>query len=176
MIFTPLALEGACLVDVEPQEDERGFYARTFSAREFEAHGLTGSFVECGLSSNARRGTIRGLHLQVAPYAQAKLVRCCRGAIHDVIIDLRRESRTYCQWVAVDLKASASTMLYVPKGFAHGFQTIEDDTEVTYQMSDYYRPDAEAGVRWNDPRFAITWPIADVILSARDRSFDDFRG
>jgi len=176
MIFTPLALEGACLVDLEPQEDERGCYVRSFSAREFLDHGLSDSFLEGGFSSSARRGTIRGLHLQLAPYAQAKLVRCSRGAIHDVIIDLRRESRTYCQWVAVDLKASVPTMLYVPKGFAHGFQTIEDDTDVTYQMSDYYRPDAEAGVRWNDPRFAITWPIADVILSARDRSFADYRG
>ena len=175
MIFRPLAVAGACLVEIETHEDQRGFYAQSFSAREFNAHGLTGTFVESGISYNAKRGTVRGMHLQNAPNAQAKLIRCSHGAIHDVILDLRRESASYGRWLAVDLSMAARTLLYVPEGFAHGFQTLTDDVEVTYQMSAYYRPDAEVGVRWNDPRFAITWPLADVIVSERDRSFADFR-
>jgi dTDP-4-dehydrorhamnose 3,5-epimerase len=175
MIFKPLAVAGACLIEIEPREDHRGFFARSFSAREFTTHGLTASFVECAISYSPRRGTLRGLHMQIAPHAQAKLVRCSRGAIYDVIIDLRRESASYGQWVGVELSASGKTMLHVPEGFVHGFQTLTDNVEVAYQMSAYYRPEAEAGVRWNDPRFGITWPIADVILSERDRSFADFR-
>lgn len=176
MILRPLELDGAFIVEIEPREDHRGYYAQTFSAREFEARGLAGSFVEGGISHNARRGTIRGMHMQLGPYAQAKLIRCTRGAIYDVIIDLRDGSPTLGQWVAVDLSPSEMKLLYVPEGFAHGFQTVEDDAEVTYQLSDYHNPEAEFGVRWNDPAFNISWPIADVVISARDQSFDDFRG
>jgi dTDP-4-dehydrorhamnose 3,5-epimerase len=176
MILRPLELDGAFLVETEPAKDHRGFYARSFSAREFEAQGLTGSFVEGGISYNERRGTVRGMHMQLAPHAQAKVVRCTRGAIFDVIVDLRRESPTYKRWFAVDLPASGTAMLYVPEGFAHGFQTLEDDVEVAYQMSNYHHPEAEFGVRWNDPCFGIDWPIADAVISPRDQSFDDFRG
>jgi dTDP-4-dehydrorhamnose 3,5-epimerase len=175
MIFRPLAVAGACLIDIEPHEDHRGFYAQSFSAREFTTHGMTATFVEGGMSYNARRGTVRGMHMQLAPHAQAKLVRCCRGAIYDVIIDLRKESASYGRWVALELSASGKTMLHVPEGFVHGFQTLTDDVEVLYQMSAYYHPEAEVGVRWNDPRFGIRWPIADVVLSERDRNFADFR-
>jgi dTDP-4-dehydrorhamnose 3,5-epimerase len=175
MIFRPLNLAGACLIEIEPHEDHRGSYARSFSAREFGAHGLTATFVECGMSYTARRGTVRGMHMQVAPHAQAKLVRCSRGSIYDVILDLRRESASYGRWLAVDLSMSGRTLLYVPQGFAHGFQTLTDDVEVAYQMSAYYHPDDEVGVRWNDPRFGITWPIADVVVSERDASFAAFR-
>lgn len=177
MNLRPLATAGAYLVEVEPHSDHRGFYALSFSAREFRAHGLTDSFVEAGISQNARRGTIRGMHMQREPHAQAKLVRCTRGAIHDVIVDLRRESPTYGQPLAVGLAAAGMEMLYVPEGFAHGFQTLEDDVEVSYLMSDYYHPEAEFGLRWNDPWLGIEWPIADdVVISARDKGFDDFEG
>jgi len=175
MIFRRLAIAGPCLIDIEPHEDHRGFYAQSFSAREFTTHGVTATFVEGGMSYNARRGTVRGMHMQLAPHAQAKLVRCCRGAIYDVIIDLRKESASYGRWVALELSASGKTMLHVPEGFVHGFQTLTDDVEVLYQMSAYYHPEAEVGVRWNDPRFGIRWPIADVVLSERDRNFADFR-
>jgi dTDP-4-dehydrorhamnose 3,5-epimerase len=175
MTFTPLAVEGAFLIGIEPNHDRRGFYARSFSAREFMAHGLMASFKECGISFNARRGTLRGLHMQAAPHAQAKLVRCHRGAIYDVIVDLRPESRTRDRWLAVELSASGQTMLYVPEGCAHGFQTLEDESEVAYQMSEYYEPYTEVGVRWNDPRFDVTWPIADAVMSDRDSTFPDYR-
>ena len=175
MILRSLEADGAYLVEIEPAEDDRGFYAQSFSAREFKDHGLTESFVEGGISHNAQRGTVRGMHLQLPPHAQAKLVRCTRGAIYDVIIDLRRGSPSYGRWFAVDLSASDTKMLYVPEGFAHGFQTLKDDVEVSYLMSDYYHPEAEFGVRWNDPRFGIEWPVADVVISDRDQSFHDFR-
>jgi dTDP-4-dehydrorhamnose 3,5-epimerase len=176
MILRPLELEGAFLVEIEPAEDHRGFYARSFSAREFAEHGLAESFVEGGISQNSRRGTVRGMHLQRKPHAQAKLVRCTRGAVHDVIIDLRSGSPTRGRWLATDLAASDPRQLYVPEGFAHGFQTLEDEVEVSYQLSDYYDPEAEFGVRWNDPRFGIVWPIDEVVISERDRSFADFAG
>ena len=175
MIFKPLALAEACLIEVQPQEDERGSYARSWCAREFRANGLNDRLVECGISYNRRRGTLRGMHMQLGEHAQAKLVRCSRGAIYDVIIDLRPDSPTYCRWIAVDLSAAQCMMLYVPEGFAHGFQTVESDTEVLYQMSQYYQPDAERGIRWNDPRFAISWPVPDPIISAKDLNYNDFQ-
>jgi dTDP-4-dehydrorhamnose 3,5-epimerase len=176
MILRPLELEGAFLVEIEPAEDHRGFYARSFSGTEFAERGLAESFVEAGISRNSRHGTVRGMHLQREPHPQAKLVRCTRGAIHDVIIDLRSGSSTHGRWLATDLVASDARQLYVPEGFAHGFQTLEDDVEVSYQLSDYYDPEAEFGVRWNDPRFGIDWPIDEVVISERDRSFADFAG
>jgi dTDP-4-dehydrorhamnose 3,5-epimerase len=175
VIFTPTDLNGAFIVEAEPRSDDRGFYTRTWCAREFSAHGLNVSLAQSGLSYNRKRGTIRGMHMQAAPHAQTRLVRCARGAIYDVIIDLRPDSPTYCRWLAVELRGSSRAMLYVPEGFAHGFQTLEDDTEVAYHMSGFYEPTAERGVRWNDPRFAITWPLPDAITSDKDRRYRDFQ-
>jgi dTDP-4-dehydrorhamnose 3,5-epimerase len=175
VIFTPLSLDGAYVVEGEPRQDERGSYTPTWCAREFGARGLGERVVQTGLSFNRRRGTLRGMHYQVAPHSQAKLVHCIRGAIHDVIIDLRRESPTWCQWTAVPLSASSGAMLYIPEGFAHGFQTLADETEVLYLMSEYYDPGAERGIRWNDPSFAIAWPLSDLTISVKDRSYPDFR-
>jgi dTDP-4-dehydrorhamnose 3,5-epimerase len=176
VIFVPTGLVGAVVIEPERLEDQRGFFARTWCAREFEAHGLNPRLVQCNVSFNKRKGTLRGLHYQTAPYQEAKLVRCTMGAIHDVIIDLRPMSPTYKQLVAVVLTADNRKMLYVPEGFAHGFQTLADDTEVFYQMSEFYSSDHARGIRWDDPTFAITWPPDDRIIIDRDRSYPDFAG
>ncbi len=168
------ALEGAKIVELEPIEDERGFFARSFCRREFEAAGLDSCVAQCNLSFNRRRGTLRGMHFQREPHAEAKLVRCTQGAIYDVILDLRPRSSSYLRWVAVELSAANRRALYAPQGVAHGFQTLTDDAEVLYQMSEPYVPEAAAGVRWNDPAFGIAWPIADPVLSARDAAYADF--
>jgi dTDP-4-dehydrorhamnose 3,5-epimerase len=174
MIFTETNLKSSFLIEPEPRADERGFFARTWCQREFEAHGLQIRWVQCNVSFNKTKGTLRGMHYQVAPYAEAKLVRCTRGAIYDVIIDLRYDSPTFKQWLAVKLTADNRQMLFIPEGFAHGFQTLEDDTEVFYQMSEFYAPDYAKGVRWNDPAFDISWPADERIISERDRSYPDF--
>lgn len=175
MNFTPTALPGAWIVEPERLGDERGFFARTFCRDEFGAHGLATIFVQCNTSFNARRGTLRGMHFQRAPHAEAKLVRCTRGAILDVLVDLRPDSAAYCRWVGVELSAQNGRMLYAPEGVAHGFQTLADDSEVFYQMAAMYRPEAAAGVRWNDAAFGIDWPIPDPILSRRDAEYGDFK-
>jgi len=172
--FSATPLAGAWLVALEPHADLRGFFARTWCAREFEAHGLDTRVAQCSLSHNRRRGTLRGMHWQAAPYEETKVVRCVRGALHDVIIDLRPASPTYTHHFAVELSAENRLALYVPAGFAHGFQTLADDTEVLYQISQFYLPEAGRGARWNDPAFRIAWPIADPILSERDRTYPDF--
>jgi dTDP-4-dehydrorhamnose 3,5-epimerase len=164
---TPLA--GAFVVEIEPLKDERGLFARSFCRKEFEAHGLDPAVAQCNVSHNVKRGTLRGLHYQAPPYEEAKLVRCTRGAIWDVIVDLREGSKTRLQWFAAELSADNHRALYVPRGFAHGFQTLADDSEVFYQMSEFYRPDGARGIRWNDPSIGIRWPLAEPILSARDR-------
>ena len=175
MILTATKLPGAYVIDPERFEDERGFLASAWSEREFAAHGLELPSSECNISYNRRRGTLRGMHFQRAPHAQAKLVRCTRGALYDVIIDLRRGSPTYRRWVAAELTAENRLMLYVPEGFAHGFQTLADDTEVFYQMSAYYAPESGRGVRWDDPAFGIEWPAAaGRVMNARDREYPDF--
>jgi dTDP-4-dehydrorhamnose 3,5-epimerase len=174
MIFTETNLKSSFLIEPEPRADERGFFARTWCQREFEAHGLQIRWVQCNVSFNKTKGTLRGMHYQVAPYAEAKLVRCTRGAIYDVIIDLRYDSPTFKQWLAVKLTADNRQMLFIPEGFAHGFQTLEDDTEVFYQMSEFYAPDYAKGVRWDDPAFDISWPADERIISERDRSYPDF--
>jgi dTDP-4-dehydrorhamnose 3,5-epimerase len=174
MIFTETNLKSSFLIEPEPCADERGFFARTWCQREFEAHGLQIRWVQCNVSFNKTKGTLRGMHYQVAPYAEAKLVRCTRGAIYDVIIDLRYDSPTFKQWLAVKLTADNRQMLFIPEGFAHGFQTLEDDTEVFYQMSEFYAPDYAKGVRWDDPAFDISWPADERIISERDRSYPDF--
>jgi dTDP-4-dehydrorhamnose 3,5-epimerase len=168
--FIPTPLPGAFVIEPERHEDERGFLARTWCRAEFEAHGLITSFVQCNISFNARLGTLRGLHYQAPPYGEAKLVRCTRGKAFDVMVDLGRSSPTRLQWHGVELSADNARMVYIPEDFAHGFQTLEDDTELFYQMSESHRPEAAHGLRFDDPTLAIAWPLADPILSPRDRS------
>ena len=175
LIFTETALAGAYVIEPERHADARGFFARVWCAREFAAHGLETQVSQCSISLNARRGTLRGMHYQTPPHEEVKLVRCTRGALYDVIIDLRPGSPTFTRHVAVELTAENRRMLYIPHGFAHGFQTLEDDTEVLYQMSEFYAPGAARGVRWNDATFGIAWPIANPILLERDGSYPDFR-
>jgi len=174
LIFTPVALAGAYLVAPELHEDERGFFARVWCAREFADHGLDARLVQASISLSRRRGTLRGMHWQAAPHEEVKLVRCLRGAIHDVILDLRPASPTYLQHVSAELTAANRLAFYIPRGLAHGFQTLIDDAEVFYQMSEFYEPAAARGVRWNDPAFGIAWPVRKPILHPRDASYPDF--
>ena len=174
MIFTETALKGAFVLQPERIEDERGFFARTFDHREFVQHGLKSTFVQSSLSFNLKRGTLRGMHYQVAPHEEVKLIRCTQGALYDVIIDLRPGSPTFAQHVAIVLSAESRALLYVPEQFAHGFQTLVDNTEIFYQMTAEYAPDCARGIRWNDPTFAIPWPAAERTLNARDRDYPDF--
>jgi len=174
MILRETRIPGAYIVEIQPHEDHRGFFARTFCEREFAEVGVRVRMVQASVSWNRRRGTLRGMHFQRPPSQEAKLVRCNRGSVFDVIIDLRPRSPTYMQHVAVDLDAASRRALYIPAGLAHGFQTLEDDTEVFYQMSDYFDPHLASGVRWNDPAFAIPWPIADVTILDRDDKYPDF--
>lgn len=174
MHFNETKLPGAFVIDPRRFEDVRGFFALSWSEAEFAARGLNPRLVECNISVSRKAGTLRGMHFQRAPRAQAKLVRCTRGAAYDVIIDLRAESSAFGQWVAVELTADNCRMLYVPEGFAHGFQTLADDTEIFYQMSDVYAPECAGGVRWDDPAFGIEWPPAERIIIARDAEYPDF--
>jgi dTDP-4-dehydrorhamnose 3,5-epimerase len=174
MIFEGTELPGVVAITFELQSDHRGFFARSWCQREFAAHGLNPRLVQCNISFNQHKGTLRGMHYQAAPNAEAKLVRCTRGAIYDVVLDVRPESPTYKQWIAVELDAENRNMLYVPEGCAHGFLTLEDETEVFYQMSEFYAPGAGRGVRWNDPAFQISWPISVKVISERDRDYPDF--
>ncbi|OAD21867.1 dtdp-4-dehydrorhamnose 3,5-epimerase [Candidatus Thiomargarita nelsonii] len=174
MIFTETKLKGAYIIDLEPIADERGFFARSWCQKEFEAHGLNPNLVQCNISFNKTKGTLRGMHYQVAPHEEAKLVRCTKGAIYDVIIDLRPESSTFKQWVAVELTAENYQMLYIPEGFAHGFQSLADNTEVFYQMSEFFHPECARGVRWDDPAFNIEWPQDERIITAKDMQYLDF--
>lgn len=176
MIFEQTPIGGAFLITLEPVADERGSFARTFSADEFEAHGLDARVVQCNVSTNVRAGTLRGLHYQAEPRAEAKLVRCSRGAIFDVVVDLRAGSPTRLRWFGAELSAGNGRMLFVPAGLAHGFQTLVDDSEVVYQMSEAYSPEHARGVRWDDPAFGIEWPPAPSrTLSERDRTYADYR-
>ena len=175
MIFTETPLAGAFVVEPERMTDARGFFARTFDAKEFEARGLNPRTAQTNLSHNPHRGTLRGMHFQRPPFAEAKLVRCTRGAIHDVIIDLRPGSPTRKAHFGVRLDAENRTLLYVPEGFAHGFLTLTDDTEVSYQISQFYSPEHGAGVRWNDPAFGISWPGDVTVIAERDRTYPDYR-
>lgn len=175
MIFRETFLRGAYTIEPEFKEDERGFFARTWCQREFREHGLNASLVQCNISFNRKMGTLRGMHFQRPPYGEAKLVRCTMGAIYDVIIDLRPDSLTFKKWFATELTAENRKMLYIPEGFAHGFITLTDNTEVFYQMSQFYHPEYADGVRWNDPAFNITWPIDVTVISDRDNSYPDFK-
>jgi len=174
MIFQPLEVSGAFLIEPEPIPDERGFFARLWCQHDLEERGLLGRIAQCSQSFNSRKGTVRGLHYQAAPYAEVKVVRCTRGAIYDVILDLRPASPTFRKHAAATLTAENRHMAYVPEGCAHGFQTLEDGTEVFYLISEFFRPDHARGVRWNDPAFGIPWPPGDKILNERDRGYPDF--
>lgn len=174
MKFLPTGFDGLHVVDIEPRCDMRGFFARTWCEREFADAGLESRLVQCSMSHNLRRGTLRGMHYQTPPCEEVKLVRCTAGAIHDVVIDLRRDSVTYLRAFAVELSAANRRSLYIPAGFAHGFQTLADATEVSYQMSEFFAPEHARGIRWNDPRFAIDWPVDDPIVLDRDDSYPDY--
>lgn len=172
MIFVETKLRGAYIIDINPIEDSRGFFARSWCRKEFTEHNLNSNLAQCNTSFNFKKGTLRGMHFQVHPYAETKLVRCTRGAIYDVVVDLRKNSETYLQWVGVELTSDNRRMLYVPEGFAHGYQTLQDSTEVFYQVTEYYTPGAEGGLRWNDPTLAIEWPvIEDIIISNKDKNW-----
>ncbi|HEX4210262.1 MAG TPA: dTDP-4-dehydrorhamnose 3,5-epimerase [Candidatus Binataceae bacterium] len=174
MKFLETLLPGALIIEPEPQSDARGMFVRTFCAEEFAAHGLELPIAQCSSSFNRRSGTLRGMHFQSAPFEETKLVRCTAGAIHDIILDLRPTSPSFCRWTIVELSAANRRMVYIPPGIAHGFQTLMDASEVFYQISKPYAPEHARGVRWNDPIFAISWPLHDPILSDRDRSYPDF--
>jgi dTDP-4-dehydrorhamnose 3,5-epimerase len=174
MKFLETKIPGVFEISIEPKTDERGFFARSWCAQEFERHGLNPRLAQCSISFNTHKGTLRGVHYQVAPYQEAKLVRCTRGAIFDVAIDLRPQSPTFKAWVSAVLTAELRNMLFVPEGCAHGFLTLENDTEVLYQMSEVFDPDSARGVRWNDPAFQIAWPARVEQISERDRTCPDF--
>jgi dTDP-4-dehydrorhamnose 3,5-epimerase len=176
MIFTETPLRGAFVIEPELLEDARGFFARTWCAREFQKHGLETQVAQCSTSFNKKKGTLRGMHFQAAPFAETKIVRCARGAIYDVVIDLRAGSPAFAHHFATVLTADNRKMLYVPAGFAHGFQTLEDDTEVFYQISEFYSASHARGVRWDDPAFGIQWPPDERTIVDRDRSYPDFDG
>lgn len=174
MRFDSLAIAGAWLVRIEPHVDERGFFARTFCANEFAAHGLPSVMVQESVSYNEKRGTLRGLHFQWAPSREAKLVRCVRGRLYDVLVDLRPTSETYLRSVGVELDADGHQAVFIPHGVAHGFLTLEDRTEVFYEMSDVFAPDLAGGFRWNDPAFGIEWPEPVRVISERDATYEAF--
>ncbi len=176
MKFTETNITGAYLIEIEPHADERGFFARTFCTQEFSEYGLATELIQCNVSSNPKQGTLRGLHYQELPYGEVKLVRCTRGAIYDLILDLRPDSPSFKQSVGMELTADNHRMFYIPIGCAHGLQTLVDDTEVFYQMSGGYRATAARGVRWNDPAFGIDLPLPITIIGDRDRDYPDFTG
>ena len=176
MIFIETKLKGAFIIEPETIEDKRGFFARICCQKEFDEHGLISHFVQCNISFNKKKGTLRGMHYQNAPYEEVKVVRCTKGAIYDVILDLRQDSITYKQWIAVELTADNHKVLYVPEGFAHGYQTLEDDTEVFYQVTQFYSPESERGIRWEEPQFGIQWPaVVERIISEKDKNWPDFK-
>ena len=174
MIFNETPLAGAYVIELERFEDERGFFARTFCAREFRQHDLNAEFVQCNVSHNGRKGTLRGMHYQIGPHSEVKLIRCTRGGIFDVIVDIRKDSESYGQWFGIELDADTRRLLYVPEGLAHGFITLVDDTEVFYQMGSYHEPEAARGFRWNDPQFKIQWPFPPAVISSRDETYADY--
>jgi dTDP-4-dehydrorhamnose 3,5-epimerase len=171
MRFTDAAIDGALIVELEPAADERGMFARTYCEEVFAQRGLVTHWPQCNTSFNKRAGTLRGLHYQAEPYPETKLVRCTRGAAFDVAVDIRPQSPTFKRWFATELSADNRRMVYLPGGVAHGFQALVDETELFYQMSEFYRPDYARGVRWDDPALGIAWPLANPLLSERDRNF-----
>ena len=175
MIFHKTKLENAYVIELEKIRDHRGYFSRAWCSKEFLEYGLNPNIVQTNLSSNKRKGTLRGLHYQVAPYSETKTIRCLKGSIYHVIVDLRPESPTYLKWIGVNLTAENKRMLYVPESFAHGYQSLEDNSESIYSVSEYYAPESARGIRWNDPFFDIEWPINDnIILSEQDKNWPDF--
>ncbi len=172
MIFTETKLKGVFVIAPEFIEDERGFFARLWTPEEFEERGLNPRLVQSNISYNRRKGTLRGMHFQVKPHEEAKLVRCTRGALYDVALDIRPDSPTYLQWEAIELTEENRLMFYVPEGFAHGYQTLEDETEVFYQMSELYHPASARGLRWDDPALGLNWPLPVSVISQRDTQFE----
>jgi len=174
MIFCETKLKGVFRVGLEVKPDERGFFARYWCQRESKLHGLDATVAQCSISFNGKKGTLRGMHYQEPPYGETKIVRCTMGSVFDVVLDLRPQSQTFKQWISVTLTATNRDMVYVPKGCAHGFLTLEDTTEVCYQMSEFYNAEAARGVRWDDPAFQISWPSGVEVISERDRTYPDF--
>jgi dTDP-4-dehydrorhamnose 3,5-epimerase len=174
MILKETKLQGVFEIEVEQRADERGFFARTWCQREFEDHGLNPKLVQCNVSFNKHKGTLRGMHYQAAPHAEAKIVRCTQGSIYDVALDLRPESPTFKEWVSVVLTSERRNMVYIPEGCAHGFLSLEDRTEMFYQMSEFYNAESARGVRWDDPAFKIAWPAKVEVIAERDRTYPNF--
>ncbi len=172
--FTKTDLQGCYLIKMDKKIDERGFFVRTWDNEEFFKNGIDSDFVQCNVSFNKKKGTLRGLHYQESPHQEGKLVRCTKGRIYEVMVDLRKNSRTYKQWESIELDSKDYTELFVPKGFALGMQTLEEDTEIFYQMSQYYKPMHSKGIRWNDPFFKIKWPLEPTIISEKDKNWKDF--
>lgn len=175
MRFRETKLSGVIEIHLEPRPDKRGFFARSWCRNEFRDHGLNSDLVQCNISRNTRKGTLRGMHYQAEPFQEAKVVRCTRGAIYDVVLDLRVQSPTFREWIAINLTAENGEMVYVPEGCAHGFLTLEHETDVFYLMSEIYHSESARGVRWNDPAFAIAWPDKVEVISERDRMYPDFQ-
>jgi len=177
MKFTETGLDGAFVIEIEPRLDERGFFARGWCRREFEAAGIRINFVQANIAFSKNKGTLRGMHFQKAPHAEAKFLRCVRGAVFDVMIDLRTDSPTFKKWFGIELTADNHKMVFIPEGFAHGYLATVDDTEVFYLVSAFYSPDTEGGVRWDDPAFGVKWPMTgNLIISEKDKNWPDFRG
>ena len=174
MIFTETILKNAYVIELEKREDHRGFFARTWDKKEFEEHNLNSNLVQCNVSFSKKCGTLRGMHYQKKPFEESKVIRCVKGKIFDVIIDLRSSSSTFKKWFGVELTEENYKMLYVPEGFAHGFQTLEDNSEIIYQVSEFYTPNSELGIHWNDPAFNITWPIEEKTITEKDNSWKLF--
>lgn len=174
MIFNETKLKGSYIIDLEKLDDERGFFARSWDKHIFEQMGLNNNLVQCNISFNTKKGTLRGMHFQEKPHQETKLVRCTKGSVYEVMVDLRKDSSTFKQWHAVELRANEHKMLYIPEGFALGFQTLEDNTELFYQMSQFYMPEFSCGVRWNDDAFKISWPLEITVISKKDQSFKSF--
>ena len=174
MIFNETELKGSFIIELEKKGDERGFFARSWDARIFEEKGLNPNLAQCNISLSKKKGTLRGMHFQVSPHAETKFIRCTKGKIYDVIIDLRAKSQTYMEWAAFELSENNYKILYVPEGFAHGFQSLVDNTEIFYQVSEFYSPENEKGVRWDDEAFKIKWPIEQKIVSEKDQSQEPF--
>jgi dTDP-4-dehydrorhamnose 3,5-epimerase len=174
MIFSETKIKGTFIIEPELLIDERGFFARSFCTEDFDKQGLDSSIVQCNISCNNKKGTLRGMHYQISPHEEAKIVSCTEGAIFDVVLDLRKESRTYCRWIAVELTDDNLKMLYIPKGCAHGFQTLKDQTRVFYQMTNFFHPESARGVKWNDPLFGIQWPAGRKIISEKDNQFSEY--
>lgn len=174
MIFTKTQLEGSYVVEIEKHSDKRGFMARTWDKKIFEKLGLNADVTQCNVSYTKKKGTIRGLHFQIKPYEESKLIRCTKGKIFDVIIDLRTDSKTYKKWFSIELSENNHKMLYIPEGFAHGFQTLQNDTEVFYQVTEYHNPNYERGIKWNDNTFSISWPLKPTVISIKDKSWKSY--